>query len=233
MTALTKVSAAWQEWRSFLVFVAVMLVFRSAIADLNQIPSGSMRPSLVEGDRIEVDKLAYDLRVPFTLISIHAWANPHRGDVVTFASPLDERLLVKRAMGLPGDVVELRNNRLLINNEAATYEALPPAETARLPVGHRERCDFLRERLAGTSHIMMLCPDLQYRRPGYASFGPVTVPSGQYLMLGDNRDESADYRFVGFVERARLLGRASHIAFSINADNHWLPRLDRFLVALP
>ena len=232
MSTRSGLYALWREWRVLLACVLVLLVFRSAVADLNRIPSASMRPNLVEGDRIEVDKLAYDLRVPFTLIRIHAWADPHRGDVVTFASPIDDRLLVKRAIGLPGDVVELRNNRLLINHTAASYEALPgdSATTARLPAQDRRDCELLREQIAGTDHLMMLCPRQQYVVPGYASFGPVTVPPGQYLMLGDNRDTSADYRRIGFVDRARVLGRADHIAFSLGDD--WLPRRDRFLIAL-
>ena len=102
----------WREWRGFFVFVAVMLVFRSAIADWNQVPSGSMKPSILAGDRIVVDKLAYDLRVPFTLTRITRWSEPRRGDIVTFPSPKDERLFVKRIVGIPGDQVELRRNQL-------------------------------------------------------------------------------------------------------------------------
>ena len=79
-----------------------MVVFRSAVADWNQVPSGSMKPSILVGDRIVVDKLAYDLRIPFTLTRIARWAEPHRGDVVTFPSPRDETLYVKRVIGDAG-----------------------------------------------------------------------------------------------------------------------------------
>ena len=120
----TERTRPWQGWRGFFLFIAIMLVFRSAIADWNQVPSGSMKPSILVGDRIVVDKLAYDLRVPFTLRRLARWAEPRRGDVVTFPSPIDERLNVKRILGLPGDVVELRDNHLVINGQDADYAEL-------------------------------------------------------------------------------------------------------------
>ena len=111
----------WREWRGFVLFIICMFLFRSAIADWNQVPSSSMRPSILDGDRIVVDKMAYDLRVPFTLVRMVQWGHPQRGDIVTFPSPLDEELFVKRVIGIPGDTVQLRNNRLEINDIVANY----------------------------------------------------------------------------------------------------------------
>jgi signal peptidase I len=230
---MNRLLSYWREWRTFIVFVVVLLLFRSAVADWNQIPSGSMKPNLLDGDRILVDKLAYDLRVPFTLLRIAAWSDPQRGDIVTFVSPHDERLLVKRVVGLPGDQVEMRNNRLFVNNEPARYERLGDSEAAQLALTDAQRYELLRERVSGTNHIVMLWPDREYDAPGRASFGPVTVPPKQYLMLGDNRDDSADYRVIGFVDRARVLGRTRRVAFSIDYDNYWLPRPHRFFVGIP
>ena len=113
-----KLKRFWRDWRSFFLFVAVMLVFRSAVADWNQVPSCSMKPSILVGDRIVVDKLAYDLRVPFTLTRIADWSAPKRGDVVTFPNPIDERLYVKRVIGLPGDEIQMRSGVLHINGKA-------------------------------------------------------------------------------------------------------------------
>ncbi|TNF80824.1 MAG: signal peptidase I, partial [Gammaproteobacteria bacterium] len=158
-----------------------MLVFRSAIADWNQVPSGSMQPTILIGDRIVVDKLAYDLRIPFTLRRLARWHDPERGDVVTFPSPKDEQLLVKRIVGIPGDVVSLQDNVLTINGEKARYrtlegEAVPPGAIAG-PYPFR----FLSESILGSNRMIMLEPgDLV---SGVTSFGPVTVPEGQYLML--------------------------------------------------
>jgi signal peptidase I len=221
----------WREWRGFALFIAVMLVFRSAIADWNQVPSGSMKPSILVGDRIVVDKLAYDLRVPFTLRRIAHWSEPARGDVVTFPSPADERLFVKRIVGVPGDVVELRDNVLIVNGEEARYERLSTTEVEALALEGAQSYEFFREHVAGTTHLVML--SRQSRPTHYRSFGPVEVPAGQFLMLGDNRDDSGDFRVIGWVSRERILGRAEAIAFSLDYDNHYAPRLDRFFASLP
>ena len=109
----------WRDWRGFVGFVVFMLVFRSAVADWNHVPSSSMLPSIVIGDRVIVNKLAYDLRSPYTFIRITRWANPERSDIVTFESPKDGRLMIKRIIGLPGDTISLRDNRLSINGQLA------------------------------------------------------------------------------------------------------------------
>jgi signal peptidase I len=207
-----------------------MLLFRSAIADWNQVPSGSMIPSILVGDRIVVDKLAYDLRIPFTLTRIARWHEPQRGDVVTFPSPKDERLFVKRIVGLPGDTVELRSNHLTINGETANYARLSEAEVGELNVENKQRYLFLRETLLDSARIIML---YRHSAPGYDSFGPIEVPADHYLVLGDNRDNSGDFRRIGFVGRDRILGRARAIAFSLDYQNYYAPRMDRFFETLP
>src|SRR5712691_8480353 len=111
----------WQEYRSFVLFVILMIIFRSALADWNTVPTGSMKPTILEGDRILVNKLAYDLRVPLTHISIIKFADPRRGDIVVFDSKAADTRLVKRVIGLPGDIVEMRDNRLVINGVEARY----------------------------------------------------------------------------------------------------------------
>lgn len=215
----------WQDWRSFFVFVAVMLVFRSAVADWNQVPSGSMKPSILVGDRIVVDKLAYDLRVPFTLRRVAEWGAPQRGDVVTFPSPVDDRLYVKRVIGLPGDLVELRRNRLFVNSVEADYQPLSATQVSELAVDNTQDYEFFVESILGNERIVMLSK--HPRNQGYSTQRPVRVPDGAYLMLGDNRDESGDFREIGWVGRERVLGRAHAIAFSVDWD-HYSPRLDRF-----
>ena len=154
----------WREWRGLFLFVAVMLVFRSAVADWNQVPSGSMKPGILDGDRIVVDKLAWDLRVPFTDSRIVRWGNPARGDVVTFENPLDGRLFVKRVVAVPGDLVEWRRKQLFINGAAASYTPLEAGEVQRLPVANPSRYFFYREDLLGTTRVVML-----HSKPGRAS----------------------------------------------------------------
>ena len=117
----SKLVRAWNEYRGFALFVVLMVVFRSALADWNVVPSGSMKPTILEGDRILVNKLAYDLRIPLTHITIHTFADPKRGDIVVFDSSAADTRLVKRVIGLPGDTVLMRDNRLIINGIEARY----------------------------------------------------------------------------------------------------------------
>ncbi len=109
---------------SILVTLMIVTSFKSAIADWYVVPTGSMKPTILEGDRILANKLAYNLRIPFTTMQIVRWGNPKRGDIVVFNSPADGKCLVKRVVGIPGDTVAMNNNRLYINGEALGYEIL-------------------------------------------------------------------------------------------------------------
>ena len=227
----TKLQAFWKEWRFFFLFIVLMLVFRSAVADWNHVPSGSMKPSILIGDRVVVNKVAYDLRVPFTMTRINRWSNPRRGEIVTFPSPKDERLFIKRVIGTPGDTVELRRNRLIVNGKAAGYKPLTEAELAEIDLPGKEQYRFFHETFEDHSNVIMLIPSRF--NPGNQSFSKATVPEDSYLVMGDNRDNSGDFRVIGWVDRERILGRAHAVAFSVNYDNYYMPRTDRFFRALP
>ena len=205
----------WRENRSFFVFIVLMLVFRSAVADWSQVPTGSMKPTIVEGDRIVIDKLAYDLRLPFTAISLLPLAEPQRGDIVVFDSAAADKTLVKRVIGIPGDTVAMINNRLVLNGVAVHYEHIEQTDDAVYAV----------EKLAGANHRVRWSAAAPSH---YQSFGPVHIPEGYYLMLGDNRDNSADSRVIGLVPRQELRGRSHTVAFSLDYDDAYLPRSDRF-----
>ncbi len=146
----------WRDWRGLLLFVVIMLVFRSAVADWNQVPSGSMKPGILDGDRIVVDKLAWDLRLPFTDVRMARWADPARGEVVTFENPLDGRLFVKRVVAVPGDDVQWRRKQLTINGEAAAYAPLASGQIHELPIEGADRYRFYRESIFGGSRVVML-----------------------------------------------------------------------------
>jgi signal peptidase I len=216
----------WREWRGFVLFIIIMLLFRSAIADWNQVPTGSMIPSILEGDRIVVDKLAYDLRVPFTMVRVARWASPERSDIVTFESPTDSKLLVKRVIGVPGDEVMLDHNRLTINGEQASYTVIPPTHLTGPLRTSSPHILIASETLLGKTRTVMTHRLRRSSTP--SSFGPIEVPSDHYLVLGDNRDNSQDFRVIGFVHRDRILGKANTIAFSLDYENYYLPRGDRF-----
>ena len=226
----TRIARMLGEWRGVWLFIAIMLVFRSAIADWNQVPSGSMIPSILAGDRIVVDKLAYGLRIPFTLQRLAHWAEPARGDVVTFVSPLDDRLLVKRVIGLPGDVIALQGNALSINGNAAAYRELSATEAGIEGGSPHPRQRYFQETILGSSHLIMLHP--QGRSTRDRDLPPSVVPKGHYLVLGDNRDNSEDSRAIGFVDAERILGRATAVAFSLDYENFYKPRPQRFMADL-
>src|SRR5215216_3181778 len=107
------------EIRVFLLMILIVSSLRSALADWNDVPTGSMKPTIEVGDRVVVNKLAYDLKLPFTTIELFRWANPKRGDIVVLFSPVDGTRLVKRVVALPGDKVEMRDNQLFVNGRIA------------------------------------------------------------------------------------------------------------------
>jgi signal peptidase I len=205
----------WREYRGFILFIVLMIVFRNALADWNVVPSGSMKPTILEGDRIIVNKIAYDARIPLTHIPVHRFAEPQRGDIVVFDSKAADTRLVKRVIGLPGDTVAMTDNRLTINGTDARYSGIE----------HEADAIFAIETYAGRSHRIEL---VLTGGSGASTFGPVRVPKDHYLVLGDNRDNSADSRFYGFIPREEIVGRTKTVVLSLDYDHYYLPRLDRF-----
>ena len=212
-----------QEIRPLLILALVMFSIRSSLADWNVVPTGSMKPTILEGDRVFVNKLAYDLKVPFTTWHIAEWSNPQRGDIVVFFSPKDGTRLVKRVIGLPGDTVEMRNEQLIINGQPVEYAAPAPEMPGQLSEPERARSIFATEKLPACSHAVMAINGVPAKR----TFGPVPVAKGHYFMMGDNRDNSFDSRYFGTVGRDQIVGRATSVVISLNKENYWLPRWGR------
>lgn len=229
MNAKALRSRAQKFWKKELRPLAIMglVVFaaRSSLADWNDVPTGSMRPTVLEGDRIFVNKLAYDLKVPFTTWHVAEWSNPQRGDIVVFFSPYDGTRLVKRVIGLPGDSIELRNNALVINGKSVAYQPIAEELLRDVPASERTGHIFASEQLPGQTHAVGGKPAV----PAPRTFGPVTVPANQYFMMGDNRDDSFDSRFWGAVPREKIVGRATAVVIS---QRNWKPRWDRFFTSL-
>ena len=211
----------WREWIvPALVAFAVLAPLRSAVADWNDVPSGSMMPTILVGDRIFVNKLAYDLKVPFTTWRVATWANPQRGDIIVFRSPADGQRLVKRVVAVPGDRLELRDDQLVINDELASYALERKDDAAAL---------IFKETISGKGHPLMIEP----QKRAWRTFGPVEVPAGRYFVMGDNRDNSFDSRYFGFVSRDRIMGRATTVAMSFDYEHYFKPRFERFGQSLP
>jgi len=217
-----------QEIRPILVMALVLFSIRSSLADWNDVPTGSMKPTILEGDRVFVNKLAYDLKVPFTTWHLAEWGNPQRGDIVVFYSPKDETRLVKRVVGLPGDVIELRDEQLIINGKPVEYAPAGTGVAEQLSADEQLQSQFATEQLPTHTHAVMAIPSLPAKR----TFGPVQVPAGQYFMMGDNRDNSFDSRFFGTVERKRIVGKATDVVLSLDKTEGWLPRSGRFFKPL-
>ncbi len=219
----------WHDYRGVAALLLLMLGFRSAWADWVYVPTGSMNPTILEGDRLLVDKHIYGLRVPFTLVHLTWGEDPARGDIVIFPSPADGTLLVKRVIAIPGDTVAMNGERLTVNGVTARYapgdarelQALLSATQAYHPI-------VVRESGIGIAHDILLLPD----RWAPSTFGPIVVPRGEYFVLGDNRDNSEDSRFIGLVPRRSIIGRATRIIVSLNPDRWYLPRSARVLKSL-
>ncbi|HMP82140.1 MAG TPA: signal peptidase I [Verrucomicrobiota bacterium] len=232
MTAKTfrkRARLCWRnEIRPLLILALVLFSVRSSLADWNDVPSGSMRPTIIEGDRIFVNKLAYDLKVPFTTWRIAEWGNPQRGDIVVFFSPHDGRRMVKRVIGLPGDTIEMRDNALVINGTPVEYQPIAGELLSHIPAGEREGRIFATEKLPGQTHAVGGYPAAPVPR----TFTPIVVPQGEYFMLGDNRDDSFDSRFWGTVKRDKIVGCATAVVVSLDKQNYWLPRWKRSFTSL-
>lgn len=218
----SKLNSWWREWRSFILFLSLMLFFRTSIADWNVVPTGSMLPTIQIGDRIWVNKLAYDVKFPLTESALLRVDEPKRGDIVVFKSPRDGTRLVKRLIGLPGDQISMANNKLFINNKKSDYELA-------LAKNKNSTHYTVLENWGDQTHSLQLSST----QPTLSNtFAPVTVPAEHYFFMGDNRDNSADSRFFGFVSREKLIGKAEKVLISLNAKHYYLPRKERFLLPL-
>ena len=219
-----------KQAKPFLLMVLALMSFRSAIADWNDVPTGSMKPSILEGDRIFVNKLAYDLKVPFTTWHIAKWGAPKRGDVVVFNSPLDGTRLVKRVLGLPGETVEMRNNHLFINGKQADYGTLNRSIKDAIPSAQQGMFQFAAESMGEKEHPVMVTPTVF---GAMRSFPPKTLGPDEFFVLGDNRDNSKDSRYLGSVPRKMIVGKATAIVVSLDPQRYWMPRWGRSFTSMP
>ena len=177
------------------ILLAIVIAFfiRTFVIQAYKIPSGSMKPTLLIGDHILVSKFNYGIRLPLVRSTLIPVGTPKRGDIVVFIYPEDRsKDFIKRLIGLPGDVIEIRNKNILLNG-------LPWSDTRGVYVDN------------------LIIPGAVQPRD---NFGPVTVPEGSLFVMGDNRDESYDSRFWGFVPMKDVLGKALIIYWSWNQENH-------------
>jgi signal peptidase I len=213
------------EWSKSMLPVLLLIFGGRAFAyEPMRVPSGSMTPTLLTGDFILVDKRAYGLRNP---LDNERWAGegaPARGDVAVFRYPLDHaQRYVKRVVGLPGDVIEVVNGELVLNGRPTAWHADGAVLDTGSPGPAVPRRRVV-ERLDGREHAVLRCVNgcAEGRR------GRWVVPAGHYFVMGDNRDNSADSRYWGFVSDAELVGRAVVVWFHFKRfGDDWGVRADR------
>jgi signal peptidase I len=214
-----KRSALLKDIRQLILMATIILTGRSVLADWYVVPTGSMKPTILEGDRVFVWKSAYQVRVPFSRIRLFTTGRPDRGDVVVIRNPDGGSVpFVKRLIGLPGDVIELKNETLFVNGKAQAVEFLPEQRTE-----DGEPVLLGTERLVSRSHPIRVLPE----RPALRTFGPITVPENEVFLMGDNRDESRDARFFGSRPISDLLGRAVGVMWSWHQEFLKGPRWNR------
>jgi signal peptidase I len=213
----------WEWAKIFIVSVLLFFVIRTFFVEAFKIPSGSMERTLLVGDFLLVDKLAYGAEVPFTHKRLPGIARPHRGDVIVFEWPEDPtKNFVKRLVGLPGDTLEMRDGRLVRNGAVLREFYVSHTEPGVDPA--QEEFRWQRNYLVNTASA-----SVGYH-PSRNNWGPLVVPDESYFVLGDNRDNSLDSRYWGFVPDSLLKGRPFVIYYSYAPDTasngmDWLTRI--------
>ena len=223
-----KLKTVWLWVRPIVITCAVVLAAKSSLADWYYVPTGSMKPTIVEGDRLFVNKLAYGLEVPFSSWRIATWSKPSRGEIIVFYPPQSRQCFVKRVVGMPGDTIAMFDNAVYLNGEELPYERLSDDQVDQITQEERDNHVFFEEDLDGTEHAVMFQPGSRALK----TFGPITIPQGHYFVMGDNRDNSSDSRYWGFVSQGRVVGRANRVIISFDRNHYYLPRLGRFFRSL-
>lgn len=190
--AITGKSKLRENIEAIIIAIILALFIRTFVVQAFKIPSGSMKPTLLIGDHILVNKFIYGIKLPFIHKTIIPVAEPKHKDIIVFEFPLNPDLdFIKRVIGLPGDTILIRNKKIYINNKLLSPDPGVHSDPSILPAGRSRRDNY----------------------------GPITVPAGKYFVMGDNRDNSYDSRFWGFVDKSAILGKAFIIYWSWNSND--------------
>ena len=221
----------WEWTRSIIIAVVLFLAVRAFLVEAFKIPTSSMEGTLLVGDYLLVNKAVYGGEVLFLGARLPAWREPSRGEVVVFHPPHDPgKNYVKRVVGVPGDTLEMRDKTLFLNGREMqeNYVRHIDRSADATDSGMRwQRAHLLAGRIdleqpygehGGTWEDERRRSRADYR-PSRDNWGPISVPSGSYFVLGDNRDNSEDSRYWGFVDRQSIRGRPWRLYFSYDPSN--------------
>ena len=203
---------------SFFIIFLIVLLLRTFFVEPYRIPTGSMRPTLLEGDFILVNKYKYGLRLPITHKKILPVAKPKRGDVIIFWQEKSKKILIKRVIGLPGEHIVYKDQNLYINDQLVNIKDLGFLEDQKIVVNHKQ--EFLDHKKV--SHDIYLIPNDPRQYP----YSDLIVGKNSYFVMGDNRGNSADSRQDGAILEKDILGKAFFIWMSIDSNN-WVLRFER------
>jgi signal peptidase I len=200
----------WEWTKSIVIAFGLFLVIRTFLVEAFRIPTGSMENTLLVGDFLLVNKAVFGSHIPFTSLRTFAFSEPRRGDIVVFVPPHEPgKNYVKRLVAGPGDVVEMREKVLFLNGAAVDEPYVRYTDDADVySASMYWQCEY-------TPHA---AGDNGGCRPYRDNWGPLVVPPDRYLMLGDNRDDSEDSRYWGFVDRSAIKGKPLVIYYSFEPD---------------
>lgn len=206
-----KLKALLREYRPFLLFLFLVMFFRTGYADWSPVPSGSMEPTIHPGDVLWIDKTSYGPSLPFLNKRLFSWGQPERGDIITFVPPHEDSLYVKRVMAIPGDSIRVEGNRIYVNGHQLEQSLIESNEMAIVGT----------ERIGESEHAFKLT-----RNKELAYFGEtVVVPEGKLFVMGDHRNFSADSRAWGFVDANRVMGKVAAVAISFSSERQGAGRI--------
>jgi len=197
----------WEWTKSLVIAFTLFLVIRTFVVEAFRIPTGSMENTLLVGDFLLVNKAVYGAQVPGTSLRLPAFEEPQRGDVIVFTPPVDpDKNYVKRVVGVPGDTLRMRDKVLYVNG-------VRQVEPYAL---HSDPADVYAPRMIWQRKFLADPHDTLHYRPTRDNWGPLVVPPHEYFVLGDNRDDSEDSRYWGWVKASTIEGRPLFVYYSFN-----------------